>query len=403
MKIMSLIILGIIIFSSNANAQREVLDNYKLEDFNFIGYRKNKPIYISGTKLYYPIRKDDGIVNFMFFTDTNEQWGAFINDDIYIYEKAEGKDIYLNKDNTNNGIKIDLTGEIELPQRGLSTTKSGDTLILSTYVGGTHHIAQIDLTQINPKMEILPIKGFHPQVEGEWIFYAIEYLSSKYSEPQYSIYRVKIRDLRSPELIIDDILPGDSWSVIDENNIYFKKYHDKSLRNIIYNVKAKRYAEINEEIGLSIFYGGRKYQRKPCKNKDTWRWCYEPYPELSDNFFQKELLGNEDNKNENYLHLPHSSKQFYGTFITDTLMFSADRTLLSTFTKEQLRYIRNAFYAREGYIFQSKDLNDFFYRFDWYKKLIEARKNLRLTNEDILIPDHDKERISLIREIENNK
>ena len=84
-------------------------------------------------------------------------------------------------------------------------------------------------------------------------------------------------------------------------------------------------------------------------------------------------------------------------------MFYAGKDELQNLSKSQLRILRNAFYAREGYDFKSADLRELFSQFDWYKKTLERRKIYDLKNEDIFIPSCDMERINLILEVERNK
>lgn len=49
---------------------------------------------------------------------------------------------------------------------------------------------------------------------------------------------------------------------------------------------------------------------------------------------------------------------------------------LMGFTKAELRIIRNEIYARHGYIFDSKDLRDYFMKKEWYKP---RTKNVKLS------------------------
>jgi hypothetical protein len=62
--------------------------------------------------------------------------------------------------------------------------------------------------------------------------------------------------------------------------------------------------------------------------------------------------------------------------------------------KSELRIIRNAFYARHGYIFNSQDLREFFTQLDWYNGTKE--------NVDADLSDNEKSYIELISKIENN-
>jgi hypothetical protein len=66
---------------------------------------------------------------------------------------------------------------------------------------------------------------------------------------------------------------------------------------------------------------------------------------------------------------------------------------LAVLSKEKLRLLRNAIYARRGLIFKSSDLNMLFSRFEWYKP--------RHTNVDDLLTGYDKGNIRKIQAYEN--
>jgi hypothetical protein len=66
---------------------------------------------------------------------------------------------------------------------------------------------------------------------------------------------------------------------------------------------------------------------------------------------------------------------------------------LAVLSKEKLRLLRNAVYARRGLIFKSSDLNTLFSRFDWYKP--------QHTNVDELLTGRDKYHIRMIQAYEN--
>lgn len=66
---------------------------------------------------------------------------------------------------------------------------------------------------------------------------------------------------------------------------------------------------------------------------------------------------------------------------------------LAVLSKEKLRLLRNAIYARRGLIFKSEYLNMLFTRFDWYKP--------RHTNVDDLLTTRDKYHIKHIQAYEN--
>jgi hypothetical protein len=67
---------------------------------------------------------------------------------------------------------------------------------------------------------------------------------------------------------------------------------------------------------------------------------------------------------------------------------------LVNLTKEGLRVIRNAIYAKYGYRFNSTDLSDYFMQFPWYKA--------EFFNVDDRLTEIDKKNIFLIQLVENN-
>ena len=75
--------------------------------------------------------------------------------------------------------------------------------------------------------------------------------------------------------------------------------------------------------------------------------------------------------------------------ITDNQLPSFDRKLeiqdLIGLTKSDLRMLRNSYFARHGYVFNSADLQEYFERFDWYERVgKEAADHLTaLDNENI--------------------
>jgi len=67
---------------------------------------------------------------------------------------------------------------------------------------------------------------------------------------------------------------------------------------------------------------------------------------------------------------------------------------LVNFSKEELRILRNYYYAKYNYSFSSTDLINFFTKFKWYS----AKEN----NVDNKLTEIDKKSIQLIQEVENN-
>ena len=67
---------------------------------------------------------------------------------------------------------------------------------------------------------------------------------------------------------------------------------------------------------------------------------------------------------------------------------------LINLTREGLRILRNAIYAKHGYQFISNDLSEYFSQFSWYAA--------NFTNVDYMLTEIDRRNISLIQMVENN-
>ncbi|WP_242939276.1 YARHG domain-containing protein [Tepidibacter thalassicus] len=69
--------------------------------------------------------------------------------------------------------------------------------------------------------------------------------------------------------------------------------------------------------------------------------------------------------NNNKLTSPNTTLVLNGYEFNLTQIFKED--LLSTLDKDELIILRNAIYAKHGYIFTQKKYNDYFLQFNWYK------------------------------------
>lgn len=403
-----LIIFGVFLTFKLFSQEDYVIKSYDYLNFQFKGHIEGKDIYQynpmfgSNSKLgerfnlYYSVRSSNNKVDFYFYR-------KYKNYVYYVYEKRKlfGKSnpdsIFLSKGNSEV-ISIKKIGEMNFYRNTHYLTQE-EYFYFSTEIRDIDYLARIDLKQENPKMEVLPIKGRKPIIYNGWMFYEIDYMSPKYSDPPDAIYRVKIGDWRNPELIVNDVYFG--GAVINENLISFRVYEKEKIRDVTYNILENSYVEI--DIAPLIKYKGNIYQNTLCKDEKTGKTqiCYTDVPELPDKFPHK--LERQVEPNHNYLYLPHTQKLFTGTFITDSLLFFAGKKELQKLTKEQLRKLRNAFYAREGYDYDSEDLKSFFSQFKWYNKTLEIRKVNKLKNEDIYLPPADMARVKLILEVEELK
>jgi hypothetical protein len=404
----SLMVIGISLSFHSYSQGEKVVKEFDYKNFQFKGFKEEKTIYqynpLIGSsskvgkrfELYYSNLSSSEKVNFHLYRKY-DNYVYYIHENYILFGKSNPDSLFLNKDNHEIDA-IKKIGEMNYYQRTHYLT-TGHYFYFSTEIGDIDYLARIDITQEKPKMEVLPIKGRKPILYKNWLFYEIDYVSPKYSDPPESIYRVRIGDWRNPELVVNDVYSV--GTVVNENIISFRIYLDKEMKHITYNMSDSTYIE--KGISSLIKYKGKKYQRTLCKNPETGKiqLCFKDLPELPEDFPHK--LDRDIEANHNYFHLPHTEKPFTGTFITDSLMFFADKEELQKLSKPQLRKLRNAFYAREGYDFSSQDLKDFFSQYEWYINTLERRKAFDLTNDEIYMPPANMERIRLIQSVEKSK
>ncbi len=254
-----------------------------------------------------------------------------------------------------------------------------------------------------PKVEKfkLPLIGNFPICIDDHIYFSTYHVNHDYTHYPLDIYRVKIGDWNNPELLLEEAV--ESWMPIPGTNIIYTRISiDGHLQNVYYNTKNKTYEitvdRFNPEL---IKYDGKYMILNTCKDESSGdtKYCLKELPVFNLTFANKD--NREISNNLISVNLPNSKKQFTNTFITEKLLYEADEEKLMTFEKTQLRILRNAFFARQGYQFKSDDLQEFFSQFDWYLQLLESYKVLEITNENIVISSKDKERVELIMKIEN--
>jgi len=401
-----MVVLGVFNSTELFAQKNDLFENYYYGNFVFAGYKNGEVIYqffppmgedyekSKKFDLYKIHLQEKGRVTLKYYKKFDNNISYISND--YLLFREDEQSITLKRN--SNYFQIDFKGNIDIYRR-THYQSQGKFFYFSTEINKINYLARIDLAAKNPKVEILPIKGRKPIVYKDWLFYEIGYVSPKYSSPPEAIYRVKIGDWRNPELIVNDVYSV--GTVVDENIISFRIYLDKEMKHITYNFSDSTYIE--QKISSLIKYKGKRYQRTLCKNPETdkTQLCFKDIPELPEELPHK--LERDIEPNHNYFHLPHTKKPFTDTFITDSLMFFAGKEELENLSKSQLRKLRNAFYAREGYDFNSADLQEFFGQFDWYEQTLERRKAFDLTNDDIYMPQANMERIRLIQSVENGK
>ncbi|MGM0505427.1 MAG: YARHG domain-containing protein [Bacteroidota bacterium] len=274
--------------------------------------------------------------------------------------------------------------------------------IVYSILQGNKYINIIRLNQKTNKTN-LPLLGKTLFAKNGYLYFDYHHISKNRATPcPVDLYRVKIGDWNNPELLAEFI--SDSWLPLNDSIVLMTLPVKGRGKQVYYNVNNKTYVETETKLPTTyIKYEGNDYLLGVKRDEyGINKYALQPYPDIPEHGYKK------DNQREILprvldVNLPNKDKQFSGTFITDELLYNATKGELKKLSKEKLRIIRNAFYARQGYSFKSDDLKKFFGQFEWYNQLLESNEFFELSNEDVVIAPIDKERVELILEIENSK
>jgi len=92
---------------------------------------------------------------------------------------------------------------------------------------------------------------------------------------------------------------------------------------------------------------------------------------------------------------PEENEYFNIEFIDVDKLFHADESFFKLLSKENLRLLRNEFFARKGYLFNDENLLTYFSRAAWYQPKYGIK--------EIILTDKEKELIEIIKRVEARK
>ncbi len=422
------------------------------EDDTWDVYLIIEPDSFNGDKSYKLLKKGDKkIIN-----KTNENSfnikPVYIKEDLLILQKItriNKNPITVDYNLVIKSNKYNLTIPIESLKNTFVVNEKKD-LILTTGKPGhncegcedaehiAQNIAQIDLTKKNPELENIGIRGKYLQIINDHLYFH-QYFESFDYDKKYNLYRASLRKWNETELVFRQtyndcyVFPNEKYifaSIFnpDRNNVDFVLYdmHSRSyefLKDIdsIYeppypyekwkyssSAGASMYSYKHDAPFLALGQFRyiqdipkkytKKYRVLRAYYEKDGRTLYQGYEAFEDLPKKVNLdVSLKELRNHNF---PRPPKPFSGTFITDELMYNASKEELSELSSEKLRLLRNAFFARLGYSFESEDLQDFFMQFSWYVNSPDRKK---LANNEIIVPPQDKKRVELILEVEQEK
>lgn len=394
MKRILCLIYIVVIFISSSYTQNKY--GYDEENYSYIGMYDNKLIYIKWDdkiNLYTPNFGEDLVIKSFSkskLVGANTIW--FIRNSIRIDHSLKTQETNISID----GVENKILSKYRL-NKVVSYSEKDGFLAFSYNVATTSMLALYDI--VNKKTIHLPLIGKHPSFNKEYLYFSAHHICDWYSVYTEDVYRVKIGDWNNPELVLENVDPG-NWFLIPESNVIYADILEEQGKGVLYNADTKSYKVIDAIYGNRVIkYKGQYYYEIKPNNKPI---SYKPV-ELPSAYPQKDDRVLCPDKKKRYFNLPNSQKPFTNTFITEDLLYKATENELNKLNKEKLRLLRNAFFARQGYKFKSDDLQEFFGQFEWYNQLLKSYKVLEITNEDIVISPKDKERVDLIMKIENKK
>ncbi|WP_085930714.1 YARHG domain-containing protein [Anaerophaga thermohalophila] len=400
MKYITLICCMCLLLNINIFPQKSI--DYNSVNYSFIGYYEDKPVYqfypsddnLSGglkNKLYYPVLKENlTINNFDILNTIVNSSITYLNEDIKLYYAS--KVIEISYDGQTHLI---LKGE--RIRREVAYSKFDSIVTFPVKGGVASFLVLFNLS--TKKLINIPLIGMRPSFNKDYLYFSSHHICDWYSVYTEDVYRVKIGDWNNPELVLENVDPG-NWFLIPESNVIYADILEEQGKGVLYNADTRSYKIVDAIYGDRVikYKGEYYYELKPNNKPISYRPVNLPseYPQKDDR-----VLCPANKKR--YFNLSNSQKPFTGTFINNELLYNAPEATLNKLDKEELRLLRNAFFARQGYQFKSDDLQEFFRQFEWYNELLKSYKVLEITNEDVVISPKDKERVELIMKIENRK
>lgn len=412
-KIAILFLLWIVLV--NKSFSQIQTNKYNSSQFEFIGYQNHLPIYkcnfpesLSWTKknsLYAGYLNSSGEIQMRLILDLNKtKYSRYINDYLHIYSIAD-KLILDSLDSSWEKIIKNLS-----IRGNLSYDSINNLIFVNTFYKRKNksyqRIGLIKLSLDSINLQELPIIGYDQIIYHDFVYFRSYHVCNKYSVTTHDIYRVRIGDWNNPELILED-LEHFNWTLLSLGIIYNhislieRGFRGRDEKAILYNIDSGKYSIIDRiPISASRIYRGKEFWELKARNEPI---IYQrpSYPEVYEYEDIRELPCRM--KGKLIFNLPLSAKQFTETFITDELLYNAGKEELKTLDNSKLRLLRNAFYARQGYRFKSKDLEEFFGQFNWYNNLVESNDYFEINNDNIVITNDDKSRVELIREVEQGR
>ena len=250
----------------------------------------------------------------------------------------------------------------------------------------------------------LPLTGSNLYVRGDYLFFEALRYSDYYSSFPKDVYRVKLDDLKNPERVLIQV---NKWYPYSDEVLYASTDPFLTISgeqtNGFYNLKDQTVAKSHgiDTQDIIEINGGTYILEIAEKNVEkVFQLEKLPHPPK---FFPYKIIetGNQEPKGKifQWYNIPSKEKTLQPTFVTQELLYKASDSELRNLSKDQLRILRNTFFAFQGYKFSSPDLAEFFNQFDWYRKMSMGKKS----NDDIVIWPDEKLRVDLIRSIEDDK
>lgn len=356
----------VILFYNICLAQTTII-KYDTADFDFIGAINEKPVfrYIYSSHDFkgelpkgfyqwglYQLELINTRCNLKFYKERELESGRafFVSDNIEIYWdyneptllKVKTQETTFNFDHKKNIIQKPVFCEL-----------SKGNIAYSVYQEN-YYINIIELNKEISKTN-LPLLGKKLLVKKDYLYFDYNHIDKSKSTPvPVDLYRVKIGDWNNPELLVEFI--SDGWLPLNDSIVLLTLPIKGRGQQVFYNVNQKTYAPVQGKLPTKeIQYEGKQYLLDNVKVGSERRYKLTEIPDVPKNGYimdnTREILPLAFHAN-----LPNNQKRFENTFVTEYLLYQASTAELQQLSKGQLRILRNAFFARQGYQFSSKDL-----------------------------------------------
>lgn len=254
------------------------------------------------------------------------------------------------------------------------------------------------------EIRVLPISGNAKFHKNGNLYFETDYLSDSYSTPPKDIFRLRVSKWQDFELVYESAAE-EGWFFDDKlNSIHTGNYisHKKNNLFYVYNFEQKKYGITGIRPVKELVYLNDNFYNMEKSNLSNGQVLFEfkDLPSFGVLDFDKDSVNISKPERNKVLNVSYYRRSYNLNWLSDYLVYDAPLSELNKLSKKELRIVRNALFAKHGYVFESNDLADFFMQFKWYSKMVGYSKENYIY---IQLDENELERLEVISLAESQK